>query len=65
MSAAVKAVDPATPSPRFLILEVLVEILFLFVVTWVLFPASTSTPSINNLLPSMLIGILFPSASFA
>ena len=48
------------------ILVVLVEILFLFVVTWALSaPAVTFTPSINNLLPSILIGILFPSASSA
>ena len=70
---AVKAVDPATPSPRALILEVLVEILevlvemlFLLVVIWELSaPGVTSIPSINSLLLSILIGILFPSASSA
>ena len=52
VSAAVRAVDPATPSPRFLIFEELVEILFLFVVTCGIVPVGvTSTPSINNLLP--------------
>ena len=47
------------------ILEVLVEILFLFVVTCALSPAVTSTPSIKSLLPYMLIGILLSFSSSA
>ena len=61
------AVDPATPSPRFLIFALFVEILFLFVVTWGIVPDGvTSTPSINNLLPLVtLILIALPFSSWA